>query len=646
MKPKKNPVTQKNSNTGESHSKIQVVIRVKPLENTGPKGLLKVESDKIIVLVQPTCLESSTTRAKAKYYAFDCAFTPSITQSEVFNRTTKFLISEALNGFNATVFAYGATGSGKTHTMIGSSVSPGLIYNTFTELFENIGKLSTEQEYNVKLSYMEIYNEVVRDLLTPGNDNLDIREDKGKGIIVGGLTERIVTSNEEVGGILRDGSKKRVCEVTDANRVSSRSHAILKITVENRGRGSPQVSVGKLSLIDLAGSERAAKTNNRGMRLIEGANINRSLLALGNCINALCVSNNKSRVHIPYRNSKLTRILKDSLGGNCRTVMIACVSNKSLDYEDIYNTLEYANRAKNIQTVLRKNTIDNGVKISQYNSVMNELKQERKGTNNVENYMNELRTHFKHEVKLKKEIAELDSKLMDTGFKLFSKRSEIDTEEFNGDVSAIKKSSDNIESQIEGLNLKLMRLNETRGNLQNKWKTQVPEPFRRLLQLKLKFYSLKLEAIESRKKDQESKLLVQQKDKFIGSLAEQLNLRDNIINSATEIIKQNNLSFSSNLQTQSAQLKALDQLKSEFFLPLPTIQQQPQSKIPKPTGHYSLKYAAKRILSPRSPLNSPRNALVSGLSTKCSLKVSEKVKLSPYVSSPHTRISSLNVNLQ
>ena len=166
------------------------------------------------------------------------------------------------------------------------------------------------------------------------------------------------------------------------NEASSRSHAVLQITVENKDRAhgvSSEINVAKLSLIDLAGSERAAASHNRGIRLLEGANINRSLLALGNCINALCdqsAKNPNKQLHIPYRDSKLTRLLKDSLGGNCRTVMIANVSPSYMCYEDTINTLKYANRAKEIKTAVKRNVLNVDYHISNYRRIIENLREE------------------------------------------------------------------------------------------------------------------------------------------------------------------------------------------------------------------------------------------------------------------------------
>lgn len=183
---------------------------------------------------------------------------------------------------------------------------------------------------------------------------MDLREDNVKGVCVAGVTEIMTTNVDEIMRYIRQGNRQRTKERTDANEASSRSHAVLQITVEHKDKAhgiNAEINIAKLSLIDLAGSERASNTNNRGLRLVEGANINKSLLALGNCINALCEQTKMGPLaaknqHIPYRDSKLTRLLKDSLGGNCRTVMIANISPAFAAYEDTLNTLKYADRAK------------------------------------------------------------------------------------------------------------------------------------------------------------------------------------------------------------------------------------------------------------------------------------------------------------
>jgi kinesin family protein 18/19 len=206
-------------------------------------------------------------------------------QIEIFNRTTKFLIDGLINGYNATVFAYGATGAGKTYTMIGTKDNPGNMFLTIKELFERVEKTQSDHNYQIKVSFLEIYNEMIRDLLIISNEILDLREDGNQGIHVAGLSEIDVDSPEEVMDLLFFGNNNRTQESTNVNETSSRSHAILEIQVEQKNKSSGIegfIKIGKLSMIDLAGSERAARTNNRGMRMIEGAKINRSLLSLGN----------------------------------------------------------------------------------------------------------------------------------------------------------------------------------------------------------------------------------------------------------------------------------------------------------------------------------------------------------------------------
>jgi kinesin family member 18/19 len=280
--------------------------------------------------------------------------------------------------------------------MLGDDNRPGIMALSLEELFLCIEK-QVDSAYKVKFSYLEIYNEMIIDLFNYTGEILDLREDPNKGLTVAGLSQSIAVSPATVIKQLRYeklkfmiinnwdryGNMHRTQETTGANACSSRSHAILQITVESKDKYSgieAEIKVGKLSLIDLAGSERAARTYNRGTRLIEGANINRSLLALGNCINALSDRNTKNikGTFIPYRDSKLTRLLKDSLGGNCRTVMITNISSSSNNFEDTHNSLKYANRAKEIKTNVNKNIVNVQFHITQYSQIISQLKQEIK----------------------------------------------------------------------------------------------------------------------------------------------------------------------------------------------------------------------------------------------------------------------------
>ncbi|XP_047401891.1 kinesin-like protein KIF18B isoform X3 [Sciurus carolinensis] len=289
-------------------------------------------------------------KGKDLTFVFDRVFGEKATQQDVFQHTTHSILDSFLQGYNCSVFAYGATGAGKTHTMLGREEDPGIMYLTTMELYRRFEACQEEKQFEVLISYLEVYNEQIHDLLEPKGP-LAIREDPDKGVIVQGLSFHQPASAEQLLEMLTRGNRNRTQHPTDANATSSRSHAIFQIFVKQQDRvpGLTQaLQVAKMSLIDLAGSERASSTRAKGERLREGANINRSLLALINVLNALADAKGR-KSHVPYRDSKLTRLLKDSIGGNCRTVMIAAISPSNLAYEDTYNTLKYADRAKEIR---------------------------------------------------------------------------------------------------------------------------------------------------------------------------------------------------------------------------------------------------------------------------------------------------------
>lgn len=219
------------------------------------------------------------------------------------------------------------------------------------ELFAQMDRLADDRRFDIGISYLEVYNELVMNLLTKSGP-LKLREDSS-GVVVGGLVLKQIHNAEELIELLHLGNRNRTQHPTDANAESSRSHAIFQVHIRMIDKKTSTKRTVKLSMIDLAGSERAQSTKCKGLRFKEGANINRSLLSLGNCINKLA----DGCKHIPYRDSNLTRILKDSLGGNCQTLMIANVSPSSITYEDTYNTLKYASRAKKIRTVCRQNVV-------------------------------------------------------------------------------------------------------------------------------------------------------------------------------------------------------------------------------------------------------------------------------------------------
>lgn len=305
-------------------------------------------------------------------FVYDRVFPEAATNEEVFCYTTRDLIDILMDGCNCSVFAYGATGAGKTYTMLGKPDSPGITVLTIGELFMRKEELSETRDFELFVTYLEVYNEDVRDLLKHSDKPLQLREDAQIGVRVAGLTHKKINNADELFHLLDEGNKNRTQHPTDSNAESSRSHAVFQVYLKMTVRTTGQAIMAKLSMIDLAGSERGAATGCKGPRFKEGASINKSLLALGNCINSLA----DGQKHVPYRDSKLTRILKDSLGGNCHTVMIANVSPSSMTFEDTYNTLKYATRAKKIKANVKKNIVAVGKSSAEYIKVIEGLNEE------------------------------------------------------------------------------------------------------------------------------------------------------------------------------------------------------------------------------------------------------------------------------
>jgi len=378
----------KGKDVSDGSAAIFVGVRIRPLMKHDRKmksGVQEVVQDmdgKMLVCLDPAKANKEVQylgadRSREKHYAFDAVWGTDSTQDQIHRACTTDVIDTLLKGCNASVFAYGQTGSGKTHTMIGSTAEPGLNALTLGDLYERTERQTAEDSttFKITVSFIEVYNEVIRDLLTGSPDGLDLREDGIRGPTVAGATWAEAHSVSAVMQLLQEGDQRRTTESTMANAVSSRSHAVLQVCIEQRDAARTSLKVSKLSLIDLAGSERASKTENRGMRLREGANINRSLLALGNCINAL----GKKGAYVNYRDSKLTRLLKDSLGGNCRTVMIACVTPATSSFEETLNTLKYANRAKDIKTKLSTNVKSVDHAVGDYVRLIDDLRSEITG---------------------------------------------------------------------------------------------------------------------------------------------------------------------------------------------------------------------------------------------------------------------------
>src|SRR4051812_10595073 len=277
-------------------------------------------------------------------------------QNDIFDFSIRPTVDDILNGYNGTVFAYGQTGAGKSYTMMGSDIDDdegkGIIPRMIEQIFASILTSPSNIEYTVRVSYMEIYMERIRDLLVPQNDNLPVHEEKSRGVYVKGLLEVYVSSVAEVYEVMRRGGSARAVAATNMNQESSRSHSIFVVTITQKNLETGSMKSGQLFLVDLAGSEKVGKTGASGQTLEEAKKINKSLSALGMVINSL--TDGKSS-HIPYRDSKLTRILQESLGGNSRTTLIINCSPSSYNDAETISTLRFGMRAKTIKNKAKVN---------------------------------------------------------------------------------------------------------------------------------------------------------------------------------------------------------------------------------------------------------------------------------------------------
>jgi kinesin family protein 5 len=330
---------------------IKVVCRFRPQNKielaAGSEQVVEFKGD-------DTC--AITSKDANGSFTFDRVFPTNTPQHDVFDYSIRSTVDDVLAGYNGTVFAYGQTGSGKTFTMMGADIgdeaTKGIIPRIVEQIFTSIMQSDGSIEFTVKVSYMEIYMEKIRDLLVPQNDNLPIHEDKQRGVYVKGLGEFYVGSVGEVYQVLERGGQARAVAATNMNQESSRSHSIFVIEVTQKNVESGSARSGRLFLVDLAGSEKVGKTGASGQTLEEAKKINKSLSALGMVINAL--SDGKSS-HVPYRDSKLTRILQESLGGNSRTTLIINCSPSAYNDDETMSTLRFGERAKTIKQKAKVN---------------------------------------------------------------------------------------------------------------------------------------------------------------------------------------------------------------------------------------------------------------------------------------------------
>ena len=369
----------------ETESQIKVVIRTRPTQVFASKNISISSIDNKINITIPRNESKGIINNQKENWSFQFdKILHNVAQEEVFEYV-KSVISSSTRGFNGTVFAYGPTGSGKTFTMSGSSSNfnyRGIIPRSITRLFQELGG-KIEYESKVSISYLEIYNEIIFDLLSPVPANeqkgeINFQEDAKGNVVVKGLTKHIVANEEEAFNLLFEGESNRTVSEHQLNKASTRSHCIFTIAIEMKSKveSSEKVLTSKLNFVDLAGSERVKETGSSGIALKEAAYINKSLTFLEQVVVAL-TDKTKRKEYVPYRQSKLTHILKDAIGGNCKTIMIATIWPEEQFILDTLSTLNFAKRMKNVVNDLSVNImLDKNAYVKKLNKEIKELKKE------------------------------------------------------------------------------------------------------------------------------------------------------------------------------------------------------------------------------------------------------------------------------
>ena len=376
-------------------------------------------------------LDPKHNNPQEKKYYFNKIFTEQEKNKDVFEQAIKPTINNVINGYNSTTLAYGVTGTGKTHTIFGdlalSNGEDGVAIKACEYLFNKLNKEYFSDDYEIKVSYIEIYNENVIDLLNNENENISLMiiEDPNKGVYVHNVKEFIINNTNELKKLICQGNKRRTMAPTNQNKFSSRSHAILQLSLKrktyNEKKNNFDIYYSKFLIVDLAGSERGGLE--KGKRREEGANINKSLFTLGSCINILSDKNRNGKF-IPYRDSKLTRLLKDSLGGNILTVMLVCVSPSGESYDESISSLNYANRAKKI----KKKIFQNKKEVDLIEENNNEFNLKNSGNNNQ---YEEIIGSLKNEIfQLKNIIKEQQNKLRNNNINKNNQTLNLDDDSF------------------------------------------------------------------------------------------------------------------------------------------------------------------------------------------------------------------------
>ena len=583
-----------------------ISVRVRPLnskekEESDYKTIKIISITKLIISIplEYSFEEKSkinhikVSKEKQSSFEFDFVFDENSSQSQIYEYTTHNLIDNIMGGYNATILAYGATGTGKTYTMVGNGLNNGIMIRTIKDLFNSVhNNMINNKQYVIKISYIEVYNEIIKDLLSNNNSIIELKSDSKKGLILKNALAKKISNENEAFNLIMKGNKNRTEKFTEYNNNSSRSHAILYIYIEMEDEEinlKQKKSFGKFMLLDLAGCEKTSFSNN--IKNKELGSINKSLLALNKCINLLV---SKNRGFIPWRDSNLTRLLQESLCGNNKLVIIATVSMSLTSFDETMFTLNFANKAKNLKLNLKKNMISKKeIGINKYDKFINNIKEEIVGIKNdilkqdvfidnkeridinpninnkkeeeiknkkevkkenkLDKIYKDMIDHFQLEINLKKKIIEKENIIEELKNDMAEKEYEIlHSNEIN--LPPLQQQLKEKKEEINDKSNKLLKGYIKQTDLINKRKDfqkvisflsnntpNNPEYFKIYNMYKYNTNLLENMTIEHKKymNIQESK----RKDKKIEGLMEQIDIRDKCIKDAYELIEKNDIEF-------------------------------------------------------------------------------------------------------
>jgi len=485
---------------------VKVCARFRPPNSIekkkGAQIVVKVSTDNLGVAIQ----DPSQPKNK-RTFNFDYVYDWTSTQEQVYKYSASPLVEQVLKGFNVTMFAYGQTGSGKTFTMEGSEDMPGIIPRMVNHLFDAIFSEEAPEgvEYLVRVSYVQIYNEKIQDLLEPANQDLRVREHRDKGVYIEDAFKPYVASPDEILQLMAEGHRNRAVTSTGMNAVSSRSHAVFMMLLEQRNTETDAKKSSKLLLVDLAGSEKVRKTGVTGSVLKEAQNINRSLSCLGMVINHLT----SGKAHIPYRDSKLTRLLSDSLGGNSKTCIIVTASPCSYNVEETISTMRFGTNCKRIKN---KPKINQELSVAEYKKIVAQMQRQiqklKEQNSMLRNQVDALKKALiPHGVDIN---AILSSATRDGGFFDEEKQNDLNVAvgsnaDFQKQISALEENKDKLEDEVQDLKSELQQAETQRDAFRSEiaelaLNLEKSEENRKKLQNQqgqLKFYREKLEYMEN-----------------------------------------------------------------------------------------------------------------------------------------------------